>query len=68
MAGIEKQLEPLARYVTRPPLAQDRLELRADDRLELTLKNVLHAGQIGRWIRTRMQRGGMSSPSGADGE
>ncbi|GEM_PF-2363376 len=28
------------RYITRPPLAQDRLELRPDGKLELTLKNV----------------------------
>ena len=34
------QLERLCRYVTRPPLAQDRLQLRSDGRLELTLKNI----------------------------
>jgi len=39
-----KQLERLARYITRPPLAQDRLELRADGRLELTLKKVWKDG------------------------
>ena len=39
-----KQLERLARHVTRPPLVQDRVELRADGRLELTLKNVWKDG------------------------
>jgi hypothetical protein len=33
------QLERLCRYITRPPVAQDRLERRADGRIELTLKN-----------------------------
>ena len=32
------QIERLCRYVTRPPLAEDRLQLRSDDGLELTLK------------------------------
>ena len=34
------QIERLCRYITRPPLAQDRLKLRSDGRLELTLKNI----------------------------
>jgi hypothetical protein len=38
------QLERLCRYVTRPPLAQERLELRSDGRLELTLKNIWRDG------------------------
>ena len=38
------QLERLCRYVTRPPLAQDRLQLRSDGRLELTLKNIWRDG------------------------
>src|SRR5690606_7177402 len=39
-----KQLERLCRYVMRPPLSQERLEWRADGRLELTLKNVWKDG------------------------
>jgi Putative transposase len=39
-----KQLERIARYITRPPLAQDRFELRTDGRLELRLKNVWKDG------------------------
>jgi hypothetical protein len=38
------QIERLCRYVTRPPLAQERLELRSDGRLELTLKNIWRDG------------------------
>lgn len=38
------QIERLCRYVTRPPLAQERLELRRDGRLELTLKNIWRDG------------------------
>lgn len=34
-----RQLERLCRYVTRPPVAQERLERLADGRLELTLKH-----------------------------
>ncbi len=34
----------LCRYITRAPLAQDRLELRPDGKLELTLKNVWKDG------------------------
>ena len=37
------QIERLCRYVTRPPLAEDRLQLRSDDGLELTLKKTLGA-------------------------
>ena len=33
-----RQLERLCRYITRPPIAQDRLERRADGRLELSFK------------------------------
>jgi hypothetical protein len=33
-----RQLERLCRYITRPPVAQDRLERRADGRLELGFK------------------------------
>ncbi len=33
-----QQLERLCRYVMRPPLSQERLALRDDGRLELTLK------------------------------
>jgi len=43
-AAIAKQLERLCKYVTRPPVAQERLEERADGRLELTLKNVWKDG------------------------
>ena len=32
------QLERLCRYITRPPLSQERLRRRADGRLELELK------------------------------
>jgi hypothetical protein len=39
-----RQLERLARYILRPPLSQERLERRADGRLELTLKNVWKDG------------------------
>ena len=38
------QLERLCRYITRPPLAQDSLELRADGRIELTLKSMWRDG------------------------
>jgi hypothetical protein len=34
-----RQLERLCRYITRPPVAQDRLERRADGRLELAFKH-----------------------------
>jgi hypothetical protein len=34
-----RQLERLCRYITRPPLAQDRLARRTDGTLELTLKS-----------------------------
>jgi hypothetical protein len=34
-----RQLERLCRYVTRPPVPQDRLEGLADGRLELRLKH-----------------------------
>ena len=33
-----RQLERLCRYIARPPIAQDRLERRADGRLELSFK------------------------------
>ena len=39
-----KQLERLCKYITRPPVAQDRLEQRADGRLELTLKSTWKDG------------------------
>ncbi|MFO0567388.1 MAG: transposase, partial [Polyangiaceae bacterium] len=39
-----KQLERLCRYITRPPFSQDRLELRPDGRVELTLKSVWRDG------------------------
>lgn len=39
-----KQLERLCKYITRPPVAQERLEERADGRLELRLKNVWKDG------------------------
>jgi len=38
------QLERLARYITRPPLAQERLTRRPDGRLELELKKVWRDG------------------------
>jgi hypothetical protein len=38
------QLERLCRYITRPPLAQERLTRRADGRLELELKKVWRDG------------------------
>jgi hypothetical protein len=34
-----RQLERVARYLLRPSLSEERLSLRADGRLELTLKN-----------------------------
>ncbi|MCP4243707.1 MAG: transposase [bacterium] len=42
-----KQLERLCRYVTRPPVANDRLSLRDDGRLELAFKNVWKDGTRG---------------------
>ena len=39
-----RQLERLCKYITRPPVAQERLQERADGRLELTLKNVWKDG------------------------
>jgi Putative transposase len=39
-----KQLERLCRYITRPPIAQDRLTRRTDGRLELELKKVWRDG------------------------
>jgi len=38
------QLERLCKYVTRPPVAQDRLTRRPDGRLELALKSVWKDG------------------------
>ena len=48
------QIERLCRYVTRPPLAQDRLERRSDGRLELTLKNIWRDGTGKRQDSCRM--------------
>jgi len=39
-----KQLERLCRYVTRPPLSQERLERRADGSIELFLKHAWKDG------------------------
>ena len=39
-----RQLERLCRYITRPPVAQERLEERPDGRLELALKSVWKDG------------------------
>ena len=39
-----RQLERLCRYVTRPPIAQDRLTLRSDGTLELELKSIWKDG------------------------
>jgi hypothetical protein len=39
-----RQLERLCRYVTRPPIAQDRLSVRSDGTLELELKSVWRDG------------------------
>jgi Putative transposase len=39
-----KQLERLARYITRPPLALERLSRRTDGRLELELKSIWKDG------------------------
>ena len=39
-----RQLERLCKYITRPPIAQERLEQRADGRLVLRLKNVWKGG------------------------
>jgi hypothetical protein len=39
-----RQLERLARYITRPPLALERLSRRADGRLELALKSLWKDG------------------------
>src|SRR6266542_2756734 len=38
------QIERLCRYITRPPLSQERLSRRADGRLELELKKVWRDG------------------------
>ena len=38
------RLEQLCRYLLRPPLAQDRLQLRADGRVLVTLKTVWRDG------------------------
>src|SRR5262249_55569568 len=38
------QIERLCRYITRPPLSQERLTRRADGRLELELKRVWRDG------------------------
>ncbi|MCP4242471.1 MAG: hypothetical protein GY772_18100 [bacterium] len=42
-----KQLERLAKYITRPPVSNERLSLRADGRLELAFKNVWKDGTRG---------------------
>ena len=42
-----KQLERLCRTITRPPIAQDRLELRSDGRYLLTFKSVWKDGTRG---------------------
>ena len=42
--SAEGASERLCRYITRPLLAQDRLELRPDGKLELTLKSVWKDG------------------------
>jgi hypothetical protein len=39
-----RQLERLCRYITRPPVAQERLEERPDGRLELALESVWKDG------------------------
>ena len=39
-----KRLERLCRYILRPPVAQDRLELRPDGHVELALKSVWKDG------------------------
>jgi putative transposase len=39
-----RQLERLARYITRPPIAQHRLSLRPDGTLELELKSIWKDG------------------------
>jgi hypothetical protein len=39
-----RQLERLCRYITRPPVAQDRFTARSDGTLELTLKSVWKDG------------------------
>ena len=38
------QIERLCRYITRPPLAQENLELRPDGRIELTFKSTWRDG------------------------
>ncbi|MBE7481597.1 MAG: transposase [Polyangiaceae bacterium] len=39
-----RRVERLCKYITRPPVAQDRLERRADGKLELTFKKVWRDG------------------------
>jgi Putative transposase len=39
-----RRLERVCRYITRPPVAQERLALRADGRIELTLKSIWRDG------------------------
>jgi Transposase zinc-binding domain/Putative transposase len=40
------RLEQLCRYLLRPPLAQDRVRLRADGRILVELKTVHHDGEV----------------------
>jgi hypothetical protein len=46
-AGDRAGLESLARYILRPPLAQDRLELRSDGRVALHMKRSWRDGTTG---------------------
>lgn len=46
-AGDRPGLERFARYILRPPLAQDRLELRPDGRIVLHLKRTWRDGTAG---------------------
>jgi hypothetical protein len=48
-AHDRRRLERLCRYVARPPLAHDRLEVRSDGRLALRLKTRWRDGTTHRW-------------------
>jgi hypothetical protein len=43
-AGDRSRLERLARYVLRPPVAQDALELTGDGKVLLTMRRAWHDG------------------------
>ncbi len=58
-----RRVERLCKYITRPPVAQDRLERRADGKLEPRLQ----AGVAGRHARARVRARGHHPASGRRG-